>query len=162
MAAASNSISTPTDHELVITRTFDAPRVLVWQAWTQQEHLVRWSCPKDFSMLFAEGDLRIGGAWRAGMRSPEGDKYVMHGEYRNIEEPQRLVFTHRWEEDEIHPDHETLVTVLLEENGSRTTMTFTQSNLATASSRDGHAGGWSGAFDNLDTLLHAMSAAEGE
>jgi uncharacterized protein YndB with AHSA1/START domain len=160
MTAASSSVLTPTDHELVITRTFDAPRALVWLAWTQQEHLVRWSCPKEFTMLFAEGDLRVGGAWRAGMRSPQGDQYVMRGEYRDIEEPQRLVFTHSWEEDEIHPDHETLVTVQLEEHGSQTKMTFTQSGLATASSRDGHAEGWSGAFDNLNALLRQLYDGE--
>ena len=160
MAATSNLVSKPTDHELVITRTFKAPRVLVWQAWTQQQHMVRWSCPTGFTMLFANGDLRIGGRWRAGMRSPEGAEYVMHGEYREIEEPQRLVFTHMWEEDEIHTDHATLVTVQLKENDNHTTMTFTQANLATASSRDGHAGGWSGAFDNLDALLQELCVGE--
>jgi uncharacterized protein YndB with AHSA1/START domain len=161
MAAALETVVKPTAQELVITRVFEAPRVLVWQAWTQSEHLLRWSCPKDFTMLFSEGDLRVGGKWRAGMRSPEGQEYVMHGQYREIVEPERLVFTHGWEEDEIHDDHETLVTVRLEENHGRTVMTFTQSNLATVSSRDGHAEGWSGAFDNLNVYLHEVQNAKG-
>jgi len=161
MVATSETIATPTAHELVITRVFEAPRVLVWQAWTESQHLLRWCCPKDFVVLFGEGDLRVGGKWRAGMRSPDGKEYVMGGEYREIEEPERLVFTHGWEEDEIHDNHETLVTVLLEEKEGRTMMTFTQTNLATASSRDGHAEGWSGAFDNLANYLHQVQDAKG-
>jgi uncharacterized protein YndB with AHSA1/START domain len=159
MTATSETIARPTAHELVITRVFEAPRVLVWQAWTQSEHLLRWSCPRDFAMLFSEGDLRVGGNWRAGMRSPEGREYVMGGEYREIAEPERLVFTHGWEDDEIHDGHETLVTVLLEESSGRTTMTFSQANLATASSRDGHAEGWRGAFDNLEAYLREAQNA---
>jgi uncharacterized protein YndB with AHSA1/START domain len=151
-----NQIEKPTDNELVITRVFQSPRVLVWQAWTQAEHMMKWSCPKDFTMLFCEGDLRTGGAWRAGMRSPEGEEYVMRGVYREIVPPGQLAFTHGWEEDELHDGHETLVTVVLEEHGSGTKMIFTQTNLATASSRDGHAQGWSGAFDNLDTYLQSQ------
>lgn len=160
MIAASETIAT-TAQELVITRIFSAPRELVWKAWTQREHLLRWSCPADFFTLFSEVDLRNGGAWRAGMRSPEGREYVMFGEYREIAAPERLVFTHGWENDELHPGHETLVTVVLEEVQNGTKMTFTQSNLATASSRDGHAEGWSGAFDNLNNYLHQMQNAKG-
>lgn len=160
--AAPMKIAKPTAHELIITRSFQAPRELVWQAWTQGEHLRRWSCPKDFTLLFSEGDLREGGNWRVGMRSPEGQEHVMGGQYREIVAPRRLVFTHGWENDELHPGHQTLVTVQLEEDDGRTVMTFTQSKLATASSRDGHAQGWSGAFDNLHNLLHQLQGNKGE
>ena len=142
--------------ELVLTRLLDAPRELVWQAWTEPRHLMRWSCPKDFTLLFSEGDLRLGGVWRTGMRSPDGHEYVMFGDYRQIVPPERLVFTHGWEADELHDNWETLVTVQLEEQDGRTLMTFTQSNLATVSSRDGHAEGWSDAFDNLATHLQEL------
>ncbi|MBV9471032.1 MAG: SRPBCC domain-containing protein [Abitibacteriaceae bacterium] len=161
MVAAPENVAKPTAQELVITRAFEAPRALVWKAWTQREHLLRWSCPKDFIVLFSESDLRAGGGWRVGMRSPEGREYVMFGKYRKIIEPERLVFTHNWEEDEIHDGHETLVTVQLEEKAGRTIMMFTQSNLATASSRDGHAEGWSGAFDLLNNYLHELQNAKG-
>lgn len=161
MAVAPETAAKPTAQELVIRRTFDAPRCLVWKAWTECERLLRWSCPKDFTVLLSESDLRVGGAWRVGMRSPEGREYIMRGQYREIGEPERLVFTHGWEEDEIHDGWETLVTVQLEEKDGRTTMTFTQSNLATVSSRDGHAEGWSGAFDNLNKYLHEMQNAKG-
>ncbi|HEX8551721.1 MAG TPA: SRPBCC domain-containing protein [Abditibacteriaceae bacterium] len=158
---ATETVAKPTEHELVITRVFDAPRELVWRAWTESEHLQRWSCPKDFVVLFSEAALQSGGAWRVGMRSPEGREYVMFGEYSEIEPPSRLVFTHGWEADELHDGHETLVTVRLDETDGRTTMTFTQSNLATASSRAGHAEGWTGAFDNLRSLLQQLQTAQG-
>jgi len=157
MSAKSNVALPPSATELVITRVFAAPRVLVWDAWTKSEHLMRWSCPKNFTVLFSDGDLRVGGAWRTGMRSPGGEKFVMHGEYREIDEPQKLVFTHSWEDDELHDNRETLVTVELEEVVGGTKMTFTQTNFATASSRDGHAGGWNGAFENLDAYLQSRN-----
>lgn len=161
MAATPETVAKKAAQELVITRTFEAPRVLVWKAWTEREHLLHWSCPSGFITLFSESNLENGGAWRTGMRSPEGQEYVMRGEYREIAPPERLVFTHGWERDELHDGHETLVSVHLEENGGRTKMTFTQSNLATASSRDGHAEGWSGAFDNLDNYLHQQQNTKG-
>ena len=156
MTAKSDAIAKPTATELVITRVFKAPRALVWNAWTEREHLLRWCCPANFITLFSEGDLRVGGAWRTGMRSPEGVDLVMFGQYREIVEPERLVFTHGWEKDELHDGRETLVTVVLEEAGNGTKMTFTQLNLATSASRDGHIEGWSGAFDNLDMYLQEL------
>jgi len=161
MTAANETVARPSAQKLVITRVFNAPRELVWKAWTEREHLLRWSCPAKFVTLFSEVDLESGGAWRVGMRSPAGQEYVMFGSYREIVAPERLVFTHGWEQDELHDGHETLVTVVLEETSSGTKMTFTQSNLATASSRDGHIEGWSGAFDNLNNYLHKVQNAKG-
>lgn len=80
----------------------------------------------------------------------------MRGQYREIDNPHRLVLTHGWEDDELHDGHETLVIVSLEENDGGTTMFFKQTKLATAASRDGHAQGWSGAFDNLSAYLEAL------
>ena len=153
--AEMQTMELPSDNELVITRVLNAPREMVWRAWTEREHMMRWSCPKDFSLLFCEGDLRIGGAWRAGMRSPEGQEFVMGGEYCEIAPPEYLAFTHGWENDEYHPGHVSQITVALEEVSCGTKMVFRQTKLATASSRDGHAEGWTGAFDNLDAYLNA-------
>jgi uncharacterized protein YndB with AHSA1/START domain len=153
---ATQDIAFPTETELVITRIFQSPRELVWQAWTQSEHMMRWSCPKDFTLLFCEGDLRVGGAWRAGMRAPDGEEMVMGGEYSEISEPGRLAFSHGWEDSQLYPGHVTQIVVELEEIGEKTKMIFTQSKLASAASRDGHAGGWSGAFDNLDAYLKTL------
>ena len=101
LARASGEIGN--GHTLIIHRTFDAPRILVWKVWTRAEHLVRWICPAGFSVLFAENDLRLGGTWHSGMRSPEGEDYIHCGEYLEIEKPSRLVFTHTWERNDLEP-----------------------------------------------------------
>lgn len=139
-------------HELLITRTFDAPQWLVWQAWTEPEHLMQWCCPDGFTLLFCEGELRVGGNWRSAMRSPQGEKFVMSGTYREIAPCQRLVFTHAWEEGNA-AGPETVATVHLAEHAGRTTMTFWQTGFESVESRDGHEGGWSQAFDHLGQHL---------
>jgi uncharacterized protein YndB with AHSA1/START domain len=154
---APTKIETPEDDKLVITRTFDAPRSLVWRAWTQPQHLMKWSCPQECSMLLAEGDLRVGGKWRVGMREPDGEDAFMHGEYLEIEEPSRLVYTHGWEDSKLHPGHMTQVSVQLFENNGQTTMIFTQTKLPTVASRDGHGEGWSSAFESLAKYLESLA-----
>lgn len=138
-----------TRHTLRITRTFDAPPRLVWRAWTEPEHLLRWLCPKDFAVLFADVDLRVGGAWRSGMRAPDGHEYIAAGTYIQIEPTERLVFTHQWERNHQEPPAETTITVTLTSLGEKTHMQFEQAGLATPESRDSHGGGWGEAFDNL-------------
>ncbi len=145
-----NAPQAEAQHRLVITRTFDASRELLWEAWTQREHLLAWLCPKDFTVLFADVDLRPGGKWRSGMQAPDGEHYVAGGTYREIDEPHRLVFTHAWEKNQYESGVETLVTITLRDAGSdKTEMTFVQVGFDTVDSRDGHEGGWSEAFDNL-------------
>jgi uncharacterized protein YndB with AHSA1/START domain len=138
-------------HELVITRVFDAPRELVWKAWTDRAHATQWG-PKGFTTPEREIDLRPGGAWHAVMISPEGKEYRQHGVVREVVPPERLVFTFIWDET---PDNEMLITVTFASRGRKTEMTFRQTGLATAASRDGHAGGWNEAFDQLGELLTA-------
>ncbi len=143
-----------TSTRLVIQRSFEAPIDLVWRAWTERAHLLRWLCPKDFEVLFAEVDLRTGGVWRSGMRDARGQEYVARGTYREIQEPHRLVFTHEWEKNELEPSVETMVTLTLRSISDRETeMTFEQVGLATTESRDSHLGGWSEAFDHLQAHL---------
>ena len=150
-----------TKRSLTITRTFDAPRERVWSAWTDPEAIEQWLCPEEFSVEFAEGDLRPGGRWRSGMRSPDGDAFVVCGEYREIVPPERLVFTHAWEDEAGEPGHETLVTVLLEAVGDRTSLTFSQVGLASVESRDSHEEGWNEVLDHLASHLHASEASFG-
>jgi uncharacterized protein YndB with AHSA1/START domain len=140
-------------HTLVIHRTFEAPRILVWKAWTESDHLLRWLCPAGFNVLFVENDLRVGGVWRSGMRSPDGEDFIHRGEYLEIEKPSRLVFTHRWERNHIEPPANTKITVILSESGAVTQMTFIHAGLATEESACSHRNGWTGAFDNLARLV---------
>ena len=89
------------DREIVITRVVDAPRELVWQAWTEPGHLGRWRGPRAFTNPTCELDLRPGGAYRLVMRSPDGVDYPLKGFYREIVAPGRLVLTMDCSE---HPD----------------------------------------------------------
>lgn len=140
----------PDGRELVITRVFDAPRDLVFRAWTEGEHLSRWSAPHGFTIPFGEADVRPGGAWRSCMVSPDGAEHWLGGVYREVAPPELLSFTHAWEGEDGRPGHPTLVTVTFAEEGAgKTRMTFRQRGFASDASRDGHQGGWEEAFERL-------------
>ncbi len=144
--------------ELVIERVFEAPRALVWSAWTEREHQLQWGAPIGFTVIECDGDLRPGGTWHSVMRSPAGEDHRNGGVYREIVEPERLVYTFAWMDEHGQPGTETLVTVTFAEEGDKTRMVFRQSGLESESSRDGHAAGWSEAFDKLATHLAAATA----
>jgi uncharacterized protein YndB with AHSA1/START domain len=106
------------DTELSITRLFDAPRSLVFRMWVDPKHVVRWWGPGRFTTLSCTMDVRPGGAWRVRSRSPEGVDHTEQGVYREIVEPERLVFTHAWEDAAGTRSPETLVTVtFIDEHG---------------------------------------------
>lgn len=136
---------------LEICRILDAPRVLVFKAWTSAEHLARWWGPKDFSAPSLSMDFRPGGTYRHAIRSADGTDYWMRGVYREIVEPERIVFTFAWGEDA--PEPETLVTVTFEEHDGKTRLTFRQEPFATIEERDSHASGWGECLDRLEACL---------
>jgi uncharacterized protein YndB with AHSA1/START domain len=140
--------------ELVITRIFDAPRSLVFKVWSTPEHLMRWWGPKDFACTSAKTDFRPGGAWRTSIRSPEGTDHGASGVYREIVEPERLVFTFAWDNSS-----ETLITATFEERGGQTKLTFRQTPFDTVESRDSHQEGWSECLDRLEAYLASAPAA---
>lgn len=144
-------------HVLIIERTFDAPRELVFAAWTEQERLAKWCFPKNFEPLFGEGDLRVGGKWRAGMKAPWGESFLVGGVYREIAPPERLVFTHAWEEEH-GPGDETIVTITLFDEGGKTRMVFEQAPFRSADVRDSHRDGWNEAFDHLQSYAEGSSS----
>ena len=115
-------ISTPTDREVVVMRTFDAPRALVFDAYTQPDLLKRWYGAPGRSLVVCEVDLRVGGAYHFLWRG-EGKKDVgMHGVHREIARPERLVRTERWEDWDAG---EIIETVMFTEHAGRTTLTST-------------------------------------
>lgn len=139
-----------------MTRVFDAPRELVWKAWTESERMKQWSAPNGFTIPVSDGDLRLGGAWRACMRKPDGTDLWLGGVYREIVEPERLVFTHAWDDESGNPGPETIVTVTLVERGGKTEMNFSQSGFESVEEQDGHEGGWTECFERLaDHLARA-------
>ena len=116
------TITTPTDRDVVLTRVFDAPANLVFDALTNPELLKRWSGPNGWTMDVCEVDLKVGGAWRFVMRRPDGKAIGQRGVYREIVPGKRLVNTERWEDWD---PGETLVTTTLTERGGKTTFTST-------------------------------------
>jgi uncharacterized protein YndB with AHSA1/START domain len=150
----------PAEQVLSITRIFDAPPSFVFKFWTQSEHMAEWSCPKDFMTTFCEGDIHPGGAWRMCMRSPEGKDYCIRGIYQEIAEPERIIFTHAWENPEGKPGHETLVTVSFskygEKTGEQTKLTFHQGVFESVAERNSHEEGWNECFDKLADCLKAL------
>lgn len=144
------------DRQLTIARVFDAPRSLVFKVWTQPEHFSQWLGPKDFTAIVCHMNVQVGGMYRACIRSPEGNDHWMQGIYREVIEPERLVFTFAWEDENSRPKHETLVTVTFEEQDNKTLMTFQQAIFDSMESRDSHNTGWSECFDRLATYLTAL------
>lgn len=152
---ARNSTQTTEAIELVISRTFNAPRELVWKAWTDPEQMKQWSAPRGFTVPLSEGELRPGGTWRATMRKPDGAELKLGGTYKEIVPPERLVFTHAWYDESGDPGPETLVTVTLIARGDKTEMNFRQTGFDSEGSREGHEGGWTECFDKLEEMLES-------
>lgn len=165
--------------EVVITRVFDAPRSLVFAAWTQAEHLARWWGPEDFSNPVCELDLRPGGSYRIVMEGPDGARYPMKGEYLEVAPEERIVYTNDMSEmsaswhDMVQADraagsaaphvHATTA-VDFEDLDARTRvtvrMTFVDEALRDAHVRVGMNEGWGQSFDRLDTLLETRKIGD--
>ena len=117
-------VTTPSDTEITLTRLFNAPRDLVWEAMTKPEHVRRWwGCLDErYSVPVCEIDLRVGGKWRFVGRGPEGDIPAFYGEYLEIDRPGRLVYTEIFEP---FPDAASVVTQRLDEEQGKTRLTVT-------------------------------------
>ncbi|MFZ2540259.1 MAG: SRPBCC domain-containing protein [Gallionella sp.] len=162
MDARTNNIAPSTaDREMVITRTFDAPRELVWKAWTEPGHLMRWWAPKGCTTPFCKVDLRPGGKFHYCMRLPEGRDIYGIGIYREIVAPARLVYTDSFADAQgnpVPPAHygmsashpaETLVTVSFEEHEGKTRLTLRHAIPVSVEERAGTEQGWSEMLDRL-------------
>ena len=139
--------------ELTLDRLIMAPRTLVWKAWTQPEHLVRWFFPDQCTLLEPEFDVRADGAYRCGFRAENGAEHWLRGRFLSLEAPHRLVFTFGWETEAGLVENDTRVTVTLADEGDRTRLTLHQTSFTTADVRDEHAEGWGQALDNLESYL---------
>lgn len=115
--------TTPSDREIVLTRVFDAPRHLVFEAMTKPEHIRKWWGILDdqHSVTVCDVDFRVGGTWRYVGRGPQGE-YAFHGKYLEINAPERVVFTEIFEPFEDSPS---VVTSVLKEEGRKTRFTAT-------------------------------------
>jgi uncharacterized protein YndB with AHSA1/START domain len=152
-------VTTPSDREIRITRLFDAPRELVFEAMTRPEHITQWwgRLGEGYTVPVCEVDLRVGGKWRFVNRIPSGDLVEFYGVYREIDAPARMVYT------EIYapfPDGESIVTlVLAEENGkTRITVTAAYESLEVRDSvmKTGMEKGAAISYDRLEDVAVAL------
>lgn len=169
MAAAHKPVSKPAGRELVITRDFDAPRELVWRAWTEPEHFKKWYGPKAFTTPVCRMDLRVGGKFLWCMHRPDGHDYWTTGTYREVVPPERLVYTDSLADangNVVPASHygitgdwprETIVTVTFEVVGDRTRMTLRHAGLPAGEMSDMAGAGWNQSFDKLAASLETIA-----
>ena len=140
---------------LALRRTYPHPRDLVFRAWTEPSRIEKWFSPNPKNKVEAEVDLRVGGKYRIAMIPPEGDSWVVVGEYRDVARPERLAFTWKWTSG----DEESLVTLEFLEVPNGTEISLTHSNLETEDSYNGHKDGWIACLDRLTQYLEEPMSA---
>lgn len=124
---------------LSVKRVFNHPRDLVFKAWTEPTRLEKWFSPNPNNRVKAKVDLKAGGSYRIAVIPPEGDGWVVGGTYREIEPPERLAFTWKWEYSE---EPSSLVSVDFTEIEGGTEVTVTHTQLESQESFDNHQDGW--------------------
>lgn len=152
------TLTTPSDHEVVAARSFDAPRELVWTAYTEPGHITQWMLgPADWTMPVCELELRPGAPYRFGWRKDDGSEMEITGVVREVVPPERLVITESWGGD--WP--EALNTVELAEEDGRTTLTTTilypSKEVRDAALGTGMADGMGLSYDRLEALLRRLT-----
>jgi uncharacterized protein YndB with AHSA1/START domain len=159
MATTTNSakVTLPTDTQILITREFDAPRHLVWKAYTTPDLIARWWGGSHGKVTSAEVDLRVGGSWRYVLAANEGFEVAFHGEFREISAPDRLVNTEIYEGA---PEGVGVVTTTLVEAGGRTTLTqlceYGEKTIRDAVIESGMEGGMQESMDELEQVAVSL------
>lgn len=160
-------INEPAERELVITRILDAPRELLWKAWTDPEMIKKWWGPKNFTAPVIKVDLRVGGKYLYCMRSPEGQDFWSTGVYHEIVPMERIVCTDSFadEKGNVMPashygmagdwPSELVVTVTFEDHDGKTKMTLKHVGLPAGTMSDLTSAGWNESFDRLADSLKA-------
>jgi uncharacterized protein YndB with AHSA1/START domain len=142
----------PEGESLRLTRVFDAPRQLVFRAWTDAEQMKRWFCPHEHWGLEVEVDPRVGGMYRIVMKDTDAKQdHIVSGTFREVQAPERLVFTWQWESNPGFP--ETLITVEFRDLAGKTELTFVHEGLPTAESRERHSHGWNACLARLGKVV---------
>jgi uncharacterized protein YndB with AHSA1/START domain len=164
MVTSNNPATESQERTLVIERTFDAPRELVWKAWSEPERFMRWWGPKEYSCPACKIDFRVGGSWLACMRSADGQDIWSTGVYREIVPQERIVCTDNFADAEgnvVPASHygidgdfasEMIITVTFEESNGKTKMTLRHDGLP-AEMGEGANQGWNESFDKLAAEL---------
>ena len=146
-------VTTPSDREIVMTRVFDAPRRMVFDAFSKPEHLKRWFGPRGWTLTTCEVDFRVGGAFRFVLRGPDGKEMGMRGAYREIAPPERSVHMESFDN---YPGESQVTGVLLEQNGKTTltvTVLYDSKEVRNAVLQSGMEHGAAESYDRLAELL---------
>ncbi|MFN8395895.1 MAG: SRPBCC domain-containing protein [Bacteroidia bacterium] len=141
---------------LSIQKVLDAPVDLVWEAWTNPEHVIQWWAPPGMKIEVLEHDFRVGGRWKYSMPMPDGSQFVSEGTYLEIDAPRRIVtsadFKPMTEGVELH--------VTFEADGEQTNFTFSvvheTEDYAKAQERMGFYNGWGSAFNRMAAVIAGM------
>jgi uncharacterized protein YndB with AHSA1/START domain len=154
--AGSATVTLPADAQILITREFDAPKHLVYEAWTTPELVKRWWSGERGEVTLAEIDLRVGGSWRYVMTG-DGYEVGFHGEYQEIVPNERIVSTEVFEG---MPDAASINTLMLTETDGRTLLTILVQH-SSKEHRDGHVnsgmeGGLQESLDALERVVHSL------
>ena len=154
------NVTTPSDREIRMTRLFDAPRDLVFEAMSKPEHIKEWwgRLGDGYSVPVCEVDLRPGGTWRFVNRHPHGEA-AFHGVYREITQPERIVFTEIFED---FPDTESVVTAVLSEENGKTRLTvsvvYPSREVRDAVINSGMTRGAAISYDRLEDVVARLRA----
>jgi len=159
MSSKNTTTKDYTGCEFVIEREFGAPRALVFKAWTDPKHVVRWWGPRGFTNPVCDWDARPGKAIHVVMRAPNGTDYPMGGEFREIIEPERLVLTSGALDENGKLLFEFLHTVTFIEQGGKTTLTVKSRVIKTTADANKYIGGFeAGMTQSLERLAHMMES----
>jgi uncharacterized protein YndB with AHSA1/START domain len=163
--AAGTSATESTEWDLVITRVFDAPRELVFKAWTETKHVSQWWGPKGFTNPVCDLDVRVGGAIRIHMRAPDGVVYPMSGVFEEISEPERLLMVCSALDEKGNSMFDISTTVLFAERRGKTELTLQLRVIRTTSQAPqylkGMEAGWTQSLDRLGDFLGSVKGRSG-
>ena len=146
-----NRADPPSNLQVIVERTFLAPRERVFRAWIDPSLMEKWFAPAPLKPVGIEADVIVGGRYRIGMRQPDGTIQYAVGKYLEILPPERLVFTWAWQTDPSSVD--SLVTVEFFEQGDSTRVVLRHEQLTTLSSQESHRRGWEGCLEHLDLTI---------
>jgi uncharacterized protein YndB with AHSA1/START domain len=176
MTTAKNNPTSKPSKDFVISRIVNAPRDLVWKAWTERDRIMQWFGPKGFTMTHAKLDLRPGGMLHYRLQTPDGKEMWGKFVYRDIEKPKRLVWVNSFSDEKAgltrHPFSkdawplQMLTTVTFEEQRGKTTITVRWSPISPTeaeqktfdSNLEGMKMGWTGTFEQFEEYLATAKA----
>jgi uncharacterized protein YndB with AHSA1/START domain len=148
-----------TDDQLVMIKKFSAPKNLVFEALINHKHIIKWSSPYNMTVTFSQGDPKVGGKYKFGMKpvSNQGPERILIGKYKEIEDPNKLVYTQSYQMSDGKISPETVIDITLDEDNGKTQMIFQHSGFMSEKERNMARNGWEQAFDKLDSVVSSMS-----